>query len=559
LSELHVRQIRAALHQHFDGLLDLADYDGKGADETESAFLTRAQAGFVLAYLANEDPKDVASALTDGYGDNGIDALYYHASERVLYVVQSKWRHQGTGSVDRGELQKFLKGFRDLINARWTKFNAKVQALATTIEPALNDSSTRIVLVIAYTGQDPLAAEIQQDLKELVDEVNNPTEIVSTQVLRQGDIYAAVAQGIEGAPIDLDVALYDWGQVREPYVAFYGQVAASDVASWYAAHQSRLFAPNIRMFLGPTDVNNTIVESLGSAPKDFWYFNNGITALCRTIAKKPIGGATRETGYFDCRDLRVVNGAQTVGAIATAFGKNPDKVSEARVSIRIVALEACPPEFERQITRYNNTQNRIDRRDFVSLDSQQERLRNELQLEAIQYVYKSGDVVVSANTGFDLTEATVARACRQSDSAWAVQAKREIGKLWEDLDKAPYKLLFNASVTGPTLWRQVQIVRVVEVALAGHRSDADGRRRLLAVHGNRLITHLVMNCLVAGIVDGSGALDGAAAKQLMDMTEKVFEAVLMSVNAEYGDAYLASVFKNAAKCKVLKEKFDCPE
>lgn len=558
MSELHVRQIKAALKQHFDGLVDMSDYATKPDEEREAAFLSRAQGAFVLTYLTGEEPSEIAAAVTDGGQDNGLDAVYFHAAERVLYLLQSKWRSSGTGSLSKGEAQKFLKGFRDLINARWDRFNEKIKAMGATLESALNDASIRIVLVAVYTGQDPLATEVQADIQDALDEVNDPTELVSFQVLRQADIYAAVAQGVEGAPIDLDVALYDWGQVREPYSAVYGQVAASDVAEWHASHQSRLFAPNIRMFLGPTDVNTHIVRTINSTPENFWYFNNGITALCRTVSKKPIGGATKETGIFECRDLRVVNGAQTVGAIAAACDKDPDSVAAARVSIRIVALEACPPDFDRLITRYNNTQNRIDRRDFVALDPQQERLRGELQLEGVQYVYKSGDAVGSATNGFDLAEATVARACRQAESGNAVQAKREIGRLWDNLEEAPYRMLFNAGLSGPVLWRQVLVVRLVEEALAGHRKDDDGRRRLLAVHGNRFIAHLVMQCVDAALADGHGGLSDPEVQTVRGLAEKVYAAVWELVNQHYPDSYLGSLFKNAGKCKHLKEEFACP-
>src|SRR5205823_13025349 len=92
------------------------------------------------------------------------------------------------------------------------------------------------------------------------------------------------------------VALYDWGQVREPYQGFYGQVAASDVAQWLSKHQNRLFAPNLRVFLGSTEVNTGMVETLTKSPENFWYFNNGITALSRKVAKKPIGGAHARPG-----------------------------------------------------------------------------------------------------------------------------------------------------------------------------------------------------------------------------------------------------------------------
>jgi len=427
------------------------------------------------------------------------------------------------------------------------------------VERALNDASTRIVLVIVYTGQDPLANDIARDLQDVTSEINDPTELVTTQVLRQADIYAAVAHGLAGTPIDLELALYDWGQVRDPYTAFYGQVSAGDVAEWYSKHHNHLFAPNIRMFLSTTtDVNAGIVDTLLGNPQAFWYFNNGITALCRVVAKKPIGGATRETGLFECSDLRIVNGAQTVGAIAAANTRSADDVAKARVAIRLISLEHCPADFDKAVTRYNNTQNRIDRRDFVALDSQQERIKTELQLEGISYVFKSGESVASSEFGFDLVEATVARACGYSDSSYAVQAKREIGRLWEDIEKPPYRILFNPTVSGPNLWRLVQIVRAVEETLAEFRGDSDGKRRLLAVHGNRFLTHLVMQCMPAGWMSELSPLDEAGKDLVKENTRAVFDEFDSLIRQNYPDAYLASLFKNATRCQELKRLFDCP-
>lgn len=557
MSELHVRQIRANLEKVFRPLIDLSDVSERPAGDQANFLLTRALAAFALAYLANLKPEDAAKAVTDGCHDNGLDAIYYHPAERVLYLVQSKWRQDGSGTIDRGEIQKFLKGFRDLLNARWDRFNRKVAVKSHDLDAVLDDASTRIVLLIVYTGQEGLSPEVLQDVRDVIDEINDPTELVSTQILRQADVYSAVAQGLEGAPIDVDVALYDWGQVREPYLGFYGQVSASDVAEWFGNHQNRLLAPNIRMFLGATEVNETIVNTLLTAPQDFWYFNNGVTALCRTIRKKPIGGNTRETGFFECHDLRIVNGAQTVGAIAQAAAKGAERVATARVAIRLIALENCPSDFDRQVTRYTNTQNRIDRRDFVALDIEQERIRGELQLEGVTYVYKSGETQPATATGFDLVEATIARACLQTDAALAVQAKREIGKLWDDIEKAPYKILFNPSVAGPALWRAVQVVRQVDQALATLRSSQDGRRRLLSVHGNRFVTHVLLSCLPNGFSIKHESLSSDEARTVKDLTLKVFEEVLLRLNELYPDAYLASLFKNATKCQALKAKCSC--
>lgn len=171
-------RLRRHSKKHFSTLIDLQDISSRPSAEQTNAFLTRAQLAFAFSYLAGV-PADVAAAAnTDGFGDNGIDGALYNPADRVLYVGQSKWRHDGSGSIDRGEIQKFIKGFRDLINTRWPRFNDRMKAKSADIEAALNDASTRIVLVVAYTGQEALSTEVTDDLNDLLRDVNNPTELV---------------------------------------------------------------------------------------------------------------------------------------------------------------------------------------------------------------------------------------------------------------------------------------------------------------------------------------------------------------------------------------------
>lgn len=548
MSLLHVQQIKANLQKLFSGLIDVSDFAGRTADE-ESAFLSRSLAAFALMHLAGLTEQQAANAVTDGGQDNGLDAIHYDSKEKYLYLVQSKWRHDGTGSLERAEVMKFVTGFRDLVDASFERFNAKVNARRAEIEAAITDANTRFVLTVVYSGQDPLATEPQRDLDDLLREMNDPTDLVVLRVLRQVDVHSIIATGIKGAPINLEVALTDWGLTSEPYKAYYGQIAAADVATWWENHHSRLFAPNLRIFLGATDVNDAILDTLRNRPEQFWYFNNGITALCGSMSKKPIGGSNRDSGIFECADVTVVNGAQTVGSIAAAHATHAEAVARARVSIRFISLEDCPVDFSRDVTRFTNTQNRIERRDFVALDPEQERIRTELQLESVEYVYKSGDSVSPQGQGFDLAEATIALACSQEDIALAVQAKREIGKLWEDISKAPYRALFNASLSGPKLWRLVQTQRMIDMTLGKQYRARVGREKMTAIHGNRVVSWCVFRALPTG-----GELDGAYQSWVEELTRRTLDNVTAVANACYRESYLASLFKNLTKCRDISVK-----
>jgi hypothetical protein len=113
----------------------------------------------------------------------------------------------------------------------------------------------------------------------------------------------------------------------------------------------------------------------------------------------------------------------------------PNAVADARVTIRFISLEDCPPEFAGEVTRGANTQNRVERPDFVALDPQQDRLATELAIDGLRHAIKSGEPTPETETGCAVIDATVALSCAKRTPDLAVQAKRQIGSLWLGAEK----------------------------------------------------------------------------------------------------------------------------
>lgn len=245
----------------------------------------------------------------------------------------------------------------------------------------------------------------------------------------------------------------------------------------------------------------------------------------------------------------MVNGAQTVGSIHAAFLQKPESVAKAMVPVRIIA-NASGDVFCSEVTRFTNTQNAIEKRDFVALDPQQERIRQELHIESVEYAYKAGSGSGSSGARFDLAEATVAMACINPDVGLAVQAKREIGKLWEDISKAPYKQLFNVGLSGPALWEIVRALREAETHMSTAAKRYSGRDSLICVHGNRFIQWAVFQSV--GMKQGD-PFSGVGTKIPAAVDAAVTKTIAL-VKSDYPDAYPASLFKNLAKCRLLASK-----
>lgn len=547
MSVIHVNHIAANCRSRFENLIDMTDTNGLPHEDAEKLFLTRSLSAFAIAALARVDDQTAASAVVDEKGDDGIDAFYFDRAEHVCYLAQSKWSKNGTATVDVGSILKFTQGINHFLECRTEELGPKMKARKKEIEEVLADAGATFVLAVVYTGQGSLSPEAIKPLQNLVDQLNDGEPCVSIRPLNQGELHRVVTEMSLGKPVDLTVLLHEWGKTSEPYKAYYGSVAVSDIAPW-GKFGDHLYNKNIRSFKGNTEVNDAIAETLETNPENFIYLNNGITLLCGRIDKQPLGGASRTSAVFECKDTSVVNGAQTVGSIVAAHTL-PDN---AHVMVRLISLEKCPADFASDVTRATNTQNRIERRDFAALDKEQPRLRSEMLLSLRkEYAYRTGDPPPKPEAGCTLDEAAVALACAHQDASYSTVAKREVSKLYEDLQNAPYRALFNDSLTATALWRAVLVHRAVDAHLREAQKTFDGRERLICVHGNRLLLHVVFEKLGDTWRNCDDEEFAAKEKEIPAAAETLRARITKYVTENYPTAYPANIFKNITRCKEI--------
>lgn len=544
--------IEEALEKRYKDLIALEDYKDSSEENRRNAFLTRALSAHSLTILAEINDQVAAEHVVDGNDDNGIDAIYVDEINHIVYLIQSKFHKDGSKTIDWGEVKRFIDGCLDLVNCRFEKFNKKTNEFKNILGNELEGNVATFILVIAHTGGASLAKVVKNELEEFVRDQNEDNEYMDYKILSKKDFINSLIMNPE-QNVDLIINLKDWGLVKSPYKAYYGRIDAEAIASWHS-NLDLLFSRNLRKFKGLTEVNDAIVSTLVDKPDAFWYFNNGITMLCKQLSKARKGGSGRKMGRFICKGVSIVNGAQTVGSIIKAYAKDRKQLEKAQLLIRLISLENCPKSFSGEVTRATNTQNKIELRDFVALDPEQLRLKKEFLLAGKEYVYMSGDPQPDPDEGCDLLEATVALACAHPDLGLAVQAKREISKLWENIEASPYKLIFNKSLSATYLWRMVQIHRKVESILKNEQAKRSERERLIVIHGNRFILHHVFRLLNREKLDNPvlefKAIENAVSKNTID----ILNITTSLVNSMYPNSYLNSLFKNRTKCQDLSNK-----
>lgn len=553
MSKIKVNRIKSYIDRTFNDKIDLSDIATKPTDVKYKNFLSRALSAYGLTIVAGTSIEDGGNAITDGFDDNGIDAIFFDKQARNLWLVQSKFIESGTGGIDNGDIEKFTKGVTKLIDGDFDRFNSKIKARQNEILEALEDASVKIQILFAYTGKE-LSSHNKASIDDLLNDLNDTDEIIFFTDFNVDKAYKGLESGVGNTPINEDILISNWGHIDDPFKSYYGQITGTDLGLLWEKYGRRLFTENIRNFLGNSSVNDGIINTIKTEPDNFIYFNNGITILCDSIKKKPIGGSDKAFGAFTCNGISVVNGAQTLGSIGSLTTLNPTELSKVKVIVKFISLENSPAGFGQRITVATNTQNKVEKKDFVSLDGEQARIKLELKLENIDYHYKRTDEKVTPDdTNFLLEEVAFSLASLWDNVDYSTMVKKESGKLWEDVTKQPYTDLFNPNISAQKILKALKIYRYVSGRMDKMAWETDGRERSIYRYGNSFTSHIICQKINKAIwADGYQNLDDFFNNILPTIADNYITQLKNIIETEYPDSMIVYVLRNYTKCRHIK-------
>jgi AIPR protein len=553
VNKIRLRQVEKVLVREYEALLELSDVNTASADQYGKVLRTRSLAAEAVRLSMGISREEAAGCVTDGTGDNGIDAVFVDLTRGRLCLVQSKWSSSGTGSIGVGEMGAFITGFKDLTDGTFSRFNSKFGKFKSDIELAL-ESEIKFEMIVVTSGTAILSSDVQYLIDKLLAEVNDGEEMLSVVSWGLDELRSRIATESNSAQVDLlGVTIENYGQISEPYLAYYGLVDGLALKQWHDTYGDALFDKNIRKALGPgTIVNSSLISTVSKEPEKFWYYNNGVTILCENLKRRPKGASTRNFGEFDLKGASIVNGAQTVASISSALNGVEDDAPTPKVWVRVISLEGCPEGFAGNVTRATNTQNSVENRDFASLDDEQDRLRMDFRLSLdLTYSFKRGEKEPGRENGCTFTDAAIALACSQDDVSLAVIAKSATGRLW-DTQGRYYRQLFNSGTSAYTVWRSVQVMwNVDDILEEKRRGTSEGRPKSLIVQGNRMILWGVMKRLDTSGIDDPDSEWPNDWDEVRAEVDSVHASLQELVEKQFPGNYITSLFKNASRCRQL--------
>lgn len=567
-----IAQVGAALRQRFFPLVPKIETPGRSnwtEEQHDIDRLSRCLAAYTLVGLGEIDDVTAAGAVTDGQNDGGIDALLFDRPHNRLILVQSKFKRSGA-APSQDEVLKTINGIKALLDRRFNEFNTHFQNRLDEIEEAFDTPGVTIEVSLAYLGET-LGQHVTNDLNALQGEMNRLSDKMSWNGHGLSTVYGWLVAEQTPSAVNASFTLENWSCITSPRKAVYGQISAASLAQLVTVHGKALFQRNIRHYLGSVGVNTAIEETVRRRPGDFFYLNNGLTAVAEKIID---AGGNSDRCVFGLTNVSIVNGAQTAGAIANAAIAG-EISADARLLVTVIEIGAGQDDIGLRITKARNHQNVVRGVDFAALDPTQERLRQELALVGVTYHYRpSAEARAGREDAFTLEEAAVAIACLSQPIATSaeiqamrnrgqrvqtavdcvVATKKEISRLW-DQNGPMYGQLFGARLSGLRMCRLVRLFRFVDQILAASEASETGyNRRMFFRHGRYFIMAFVAR-RGAEIVNRAelqlSATDKATVSRLTnELAELIYAA---SVPFQGLKGYLA-IFRNLTDAQPLADK-----
>jgi hypothetical protein len=333
--------------------------------------------------IVPEDQEDYEACMIDGANDCGVDFLVRRDGR--VFVVQAKY-HARKYTEEADQFSHFADVLKRIApSAKNYKRNERLSDAIADID--WENDTFELHYVSLGKAADNVRAREKQGVSGLPDlhDADDRAELV---LLDESDLNVRYREALfAGEAIMEEVPVLFWANAGQPpwltftnkagRVSYVGRISGSQLAEIYAHHRYKLFAMNIRDYVGDTSTNKGIIKTAVEGSDDFFFFNNGISAVATGIEPDV------DKNQLLCQRLSIINGAQTVRSIAKAQKRNADAVRDVSVMVRIsqFALNAGAGEqsFLDSITRFNNTQNSIKVSDFRSNDPVQTELAHRFE------------------------------------------------------------------------------------------------------------------------------------------------------------------------------------
>jgi len=337
---------------------------------------------WVLTKLYNVDEEATDNHITE-YADDGIDSFVFYEDSKQLYLIQNKYYGENTKLDFKYVQNEFLsKPILTLLNNNYKRSNE----LQKIFNKYKDDQEFVIFLNLYITNnyKDQRIKELTENYREqqglgcnVKVKVNYLDDIkenyYNDRKTEKRNFKFKFFTFNKGTILSINPNSYKLPDMIEAKYIFTPIIQLYNMYKEAYNSGYSLFEENIREYLGQKGANSKITQTLKDKEdrKNFFYYNNGITIICKSI-KNIEDKTTKYQQSYEIFNPQIVNGGQTVNTIYEVLNgyheDSRDKEFENTfVMVKLLVLESNNEEDKslyKNIVKYNNSQNKIDEKNF---------------------------------------------------------------------------------------------------------------------------------------------------------------------------------------------------
>lgn len=384
------------------------------------------------------------------YRDMGIDAYEFYQDTKELFLIQNKYYSEKTKlDVDYVKNDFLLRGINALRNGTYIRS----EELQKIFNKYKNDPEF-IVYLELYITNNLKSDEIENYIKEF--NKKNPNYIAKIHYLddikekyygeaeqNRKDLKVNIKTVNKGTVLNINTKDYKLKNIID---AKYILTPVSSIFEIYKRAKKEkypLFDKNIREYLGNKGINKKIYETLLNKEErnNFFYYNNGITIICDKLGTFKSIPQNNFTQSIEIKNPQIVNGCQTVNSIYEALNNSDEQDVEEEYKdtfIMVKILEIDRKKYEENelynnIVKYNNSQNSINEKNFVSNTEIFKRLQLEFEKKGFLLLIKQSDKEMFKNKY--KTISNLIKLNDQNIQKFNLKEIKKIKDLYIELDK----------------------------------------------------------------------------------------------------------------------------
>jgi hypothetical protein len=321
---------------------------------------------FIAWYLRNvhhQDANQTKADITDGADDKQIDAIVIDDDLNCIYIIQGKFI--GSDNVDAEPLREVLSSWiqlKDLVRLQETG-NNKLKQRLPELAIALDDEYDVHFELLTTASLTPTAtidlATFQKQLAEADDFPATIYLVDNDELQKRYEMALEHLHPVIKFTLQLEENKFVRFHVADTQIVI-AAVPLKDCLSFPGIKDGTLFQKNVRQSLGLNNrVNKGIKDTIYSRGKEFFFYHNGITALCNKMEFDDAGKKITLHG------LSVVNGCQSLTTVLSCSEK-VKQLDDSYVMFRF--YEITTRERADYISVSTNSQSAVKPRDLRSND-----------------------------------------------------------------------------------------------------------------------------------------------------------------------------------------------